>query len=283
MGDEGDIIPIIDCGPLRKAHQHRASGADLAGSDQKAQVAGAGQEDPAQYGASLEDCGEGDHAFIIDGGKTEAVKAAAARGWVAARHELAQHTAAIKIKHLQRFPTPPDRPDKCDFVPIVKHWRIEFDEGAVLHAWRISPAQRDSFEAAVSYEKNPLGGARPGNARTKCDLARVVQRRKRVPRKFRQDAAARYRIADRCRLRNPCGGREENTFRRLRPRHAGVKGNLASSVNRRNDRLRADIEAVETTAARCRLSGRDHEAQRMHLRSRILQSRPASRFRQTCP
>ena len=166
------------------------------------QVAGAGHEDSAQYGAPLEDCGESDHPFIVDCGKTESVKSTTAWGWIATRHELAQHAATVKIKNLQRFPTSPDRPHKGDFVPIVKHWRIEFDEGAVLHAWRISPAQRDSFEAAVSYEKNPLGGARPGNARTKCDLARVVQRRKRVPRKFRQDPAPGYRIADRCRLRN---------------------------------------------------------------------------------
>ena len=179
MRDEGDIIAIIDRGPLRKAHQHRASRADLAGSDQKAQVAGAGDKDSAQYGAPLEDRGKGDYAFIVDRGKTEAVKAPAARGWIATRHELAQHAATIKIKHLQRFPAPPDRSDKGDFVPIVEHRRIEFDEGAVLHAWRVSPAQRDSFEAAVGCEKNPLGGARSGNARTKCDLARIVQRRKR--------------------------------------------------------------------------------------------------------
>src|SRR6266850_2395610 len=203
MGDEGDIIAIIDGGPLRKAHQHRASRADLAGSDQKAQVAGAGHEDSAQYGAPLEDCGEGDYPFIVDRRKTKAVKTTAARGWIAPRHKLAQHTATIKIKHLQRIATSPDRPDEGDFVPIVKHRRIEFDEGAVLHAWRVGPAQRDSFEAAAGCEKNSLGGARPRNARTKCDLARIVQRRKGVSRKFRQDAAPGYRIADRRRFRNP--------------------------------------------------------------------------------
>jgi hypothetical protein len=89
MGDERDIIAIIDRGPLRKAHQRSASRADLAGSDQKVQVAGAGHEDSTQYGAPLKDCRKGDNPFIVDRGKTEAVKATTARGWIATRHELA--------------------------------------------------------------------------------------------------------------------------------------------------------------------------------------------------
>ena len=79
MGDEGDIVLVIDRSPLRKPYQHRTSRSDLAGSDQKAQVAGAGDEDSAQYRALLEDRGEDDHALIVDGRKTEAVEAAAAR------------------------------------------------------------------------------------------------------------------------------------------------------------------------------------------------------------
>ena len=63
MRDEGDIVLIIDRSPLRKAHQHRASRADLAGSDQKAQFAGAGDEDSAQYCPVLNDRGEGDYAL----------------------------------------------------------------------------------------------------------------------------------------------------------------------------------------------------------------------------
>src|SRR3981189_2997835 len=116
---------------------------------------------PSPAPPPLEDCGEGDPPFIVDCGKPEAVKATTARGWIAPRHQLAQHAATIKIKHLQCFPTPPDRPDKGNFIPVVKHWRVEFDEGAVLHAGRVSSAQRDSFEAAVGCEKNPPGGARP--------------------------------------------------------------------------------------------------------------------------
>jgi hypothetical protein len=203
MRDEGDIILIIDCNPLRKPHQHHTSRSDLAGSDQKVQVTGACQEDSAQYRSSLEDRGEGDHALIVDDGKTEAVKAATARGRITTRHQLAQHTATVKIKHLQRFPTPPDRSDKSDFIPIVHYRRIEFDEGAVLHTGRVGPAQRDSLDAVVGEKKNPLGGARSGNARAKCDLARIVQRGKRMPRKFRQHAAPGDRIADRRRFRDP--------------------------------------------------------------------------------
>ena len=109
MRDKGDIILIIDRGPLRKAHQHCASRADLAGSDQKAQFAGAGDEDSAQYCAPLNDRGEGDNAFVVDRGKTEAVKGATARGWIATRHEFAQHATAVQIQYLQRFPAPPDR------------------------------------------------------------------------------------------------------------------------------------------------------------------------------
>src|SRR6478735_149310 len=118
MGDERDIIAIIDRGSLRKAHQHSASRADLAGSDQKAQVAGAGHEDSAQHGAPLEDCRKGEYPFIVDRGKTEAIKATPARSRIATRHELAQHAATIKIEHLQRFAPPPDRADEGDLVPI---------------------------------------------------------------------------------------------------------------------------------------------------------------------
>src|ERR1700687_1806384 len=164
------------------------------------------------------DRGEGDYPLVVDGGKTKAVKAASARGWITTRHELAQHAAAVKIKHLQRFPAPPDRSDKSDFISIVKHRGIEFDKGAVWYAGRVSTAQCDGFDAVVGCEKNSLGGARSGNGRAKCDLARVVQRRKRIPRKFGEDAPAGYRIADRCRFRNPRRGRKENAFRRLRPR-----------------------------------------------------------------
>ncbi len=201
MRDEGDIVLVIDRSPLRKPHQHRTSRSDLAGSDQKAQVAGAGDENSAQHRALLEDRGKDDHALIVDCRKTEAVEGAAARRWIATRHELAQHAAAVKIKHLQRFATSPHRSDKSDFIPIVEHRRIKFDESAVLHAGRVGSAQRDGFEAAIGCEKNPLGGACSGNARTKCDLAGIIQRRNRMPRKFRQNAAPGDRIADGCRFR----------------------------------------------------------------------------------
>src|SRR4029077_4199685 len=145
--------------------------------------------------------------------KAEAVKRTAAWGWIATRHEFTQHATTIQIQHLQRFPAPPDSSNKSDFVAIIKYRRIEFDKGAVSHAGRIRPAQRNIFEALVGSKKNPLSGARSGNAGAKCDLARIVQRRKRMPREFGQDAASRHRIADRRRFRNPRDRREENAFR----------------------------------------------------------------------
>ena len=103
---------------------------------------------------------------------------------------------------MQRFPASPDRSHKSDFIAIVKHRRIEFDKGAVLHTGRVRPAQCNSFEAVFGRKKNPLSGARSGNGRAKCDLARIVQCRNWMPREFGQDAASRHRIADRRRFRN---------------------------------------------------------------------------------
>src|SRR6266481_1455889 len=155
MRDTGDTMLVFTPYSTPNAHQHRAFRSDLASADQKAQFAGAGDEDSAQHRAPLKDRGEGDHALVVDDRKTEAVEAAAAWGWITARHQLAQHAATVKIKHLQRLPASPDRSDKGDFIPVVQHRRIEFDEGAVLHAWCVGPAQRDSFEAVVGGEKNP--------------------------------------------------------------------------------------------------------------------------------
>ena len=50
MRDEGNIVVIIDRGPVRKAHQHCAAGPDLARSDNKAQFARANEKNSTRSG-----------------------------------------------------------------------------------------------------------------------------------------------------------------------------------------------------------------------------------------
>src|SRR5260221_14738862 len=141
MRDEGHIVLIIDRSPLRKAHQHFASGADLPRTDKKVQFAGADDKNSAQYCSLLNDRREGHDALIVDCGKAEAVKGTAARGWIPTRHEFTQDATTIQIQHLQRFPASPDSSHKSDIIAIVQHRRIEIDKGAVSHTGRVRPAQ----------------------------------------------------------------------------------------------------------------------------------------------
>src|SRR5260370_16233457 len=131
MRDEGNIVVIIDRSPLRKAHQHFASGADLTRSDNKVQFAGAHGKNSAQYCAVLYNRRENHNALIVNCGKAEAVKGTTAWGWIATRHEFTQHATTIQIQHLQRFPAPPDSSNKSDFVAIIKYRRIAFGQHAV--------------------------------------------------------------------------------------------------------------------------------------------------------
>ena len=124
------------------------------------QVAGADGKNSAQYCSALNDRGENDNAFVVYRGKTEAVKGATARGGIATCHEFAQHATAVQIQYLERFPAPPDSSHKSDFIAIVEHRRIEFDKGAISYPGCVRPGQRNSFEAVVGCEINPLGGAR---------------------------------------------------------------------------------------------------------------------------
>ena len=66
MGDEGHVVIIVDRSPLRKTHQHLASGAGLSRTDKNVQFAGADGKNSAQYRPVLNDRGEGDHSFVVD-------------------------------------------------------------------------------------------------------------------------------------------------------------------------------------------------------------------------
>src|SRR5437764_5568646 len=145
MRHKGDIVLIIDRGPLRKARQHYAPRPDLTRADKKLQFAGADGKNSAQYCSALNDRGKGDNAFVVNRGNTEAVKDAAARSWIASRHEFAQHATAVQIQCLERFPAPPDSSHKGDFIAIVEHRRIEFDKGAISYTGRVRPGQCNSF------------------------------------------------------------------------------------------------------------------------------------------
>jgi len=61
MRDKGDVVLVIDCGPFRKAHQHRAAGPDLRRAPTKRRSSRApATKISTQYCPMLNDRGEGD-------------------------------------------------------------------------------------------------------------------------------------------------------------------------------------------------------------------------------
>ena len=93
----------------------------------------------------------------------------------------------------------------------------------------------------------------------------------------RERAAPRQVIAECDHLCRVAPFGDEDSLARRRSQHGRVEGDLASPVDRRDDRLRSDIEPVEAAAARRRQAGADNGTQRTafgHRSSRRLRRHP---------
>ena len=80
--------------------------------------------------------------------------------------------------------------------------------------------------------------------------------------KFRERAASRQVVPERRHLRHLPGFGEEDALARRGAQHARVKRDLTARIDRRDDRLGADVEPIEAAAAGRRPSRPDNGAQR---------------------
>ena len=81
-------------------------------------------------------------------------------------------------------------------------------------------------------------------------------------REFRECSAPRHGIAERRHLRHVPGVGEEDALTCRRVQHGRVEGDLTARIDRRDNRLRGDIEPIEPAAAGRRQPGPDNGAQR---------------------
>src|SRR6516164_1684854 len=102
-----------------------------------------------------------------------------------------------------------------------------------------------------------------GHCRPKRNLVRIVESGNRMFGKLRQSAATWHRVTDRSHFVKMLASCEENSFGYLAAEHARVERNVSAGIDRCNDRLRGDIEAVKAAASRSGLTGCDDK---MHTR-----------------